>query len=70
MLENLQAGLLVYDTDFRILSANPAAEILLEKPISLILGNLVADQFEKDYHAPLQNRLEPGDENQDNIRAI
>ncbi len=65
MLENLQAGLLVYDIDFRILSANPAAEILLEKPISLILGNLVEDQFEKDYHAMLQKRLEPGDENQD-----
>ena len=68
VLENLQAGLLVYDIDFRILSANPAAEILLEKPISLILGNLVEDQFENDYHAIIQKRLEPGDENQDNIR--
>jgi signal transduction histidine kinase/DNA-binding response OmpR family regulator len=64
VLENLQAGLLVYDIDFRILSANPAAEVLLEKPISLILGNLVEDQFDKDFHAMIQNRLEPGDENQ------
>ena len=65
VLENLQAGLLVYDIDLRILSANPAAEILLEKPISLILGRLVEDQFEKDYHASLQKRLQPGDENQE-----
>jgi signal transduction histidine kinase/DNA-binding response OmpR family regulator len=63
VLENLQAGLLVYDTDLRILSANPAAEVLLEKPISLILGKFVEDQFEKDYHPSLQIRLEPGDEN-------
>ena len=61
VLENLQAGLLVYDIDFRILSVNPAAEHLLEKPISRILGNLVEDQFEKDYHASLHERLEPGD---------
>ena len=63
VLENLQAGLLVYDIDFRILSANPAAEILLEKPISLILGKFVEDQFEKDYVASLQKYLEPCDEN-------
>ncbi len=69
VLENLQAGLLVYDIDLRILSANPAAEILLEKPISLILGRLVEDQFEKDYHASLQKRLQPGDENQEDIRS-
>lgn len=65
VLDNLQAGLLVYDTDFRILSVNPAAEQLLEKPISQILGKLVEDQFDKNYHASLQKRLEPGDENQE-----
>jgi signal transduction histidine kinase/DNA-binding response OmpR family regulator len=65
VLENLHAGLLVYDTDLRILSANPAAEILLEKPISQILGNLVENQFEKKYHAILQARLKPGDADQE-----
>ncbi len=65
VLENLQAGLLVYDFDLRILTVNPAAEILLEKPISLILGKLVEDQFDMDYHTSLQQRLVPGDENQE-----
>ena len=65
VLESLQAGLLVYDIDLRILSANRAAEVLLEKPISLILGRLVEDQFEKDYRTSLQKKLEPGDENQE-----
>ncbi len=61
VLENLQAGLLVYDTDMRILSANPAAEILLEKPIRQILGNFVENQFDEKYRAVLQERLTPGD---------
>ncbi len=61
VLENLHAGLLVYDIDLRILSANPAAETLLEKPISQILGNLVVNQFEKKYHESLQTRLKPRD---------
>ncbi len=65
VLENLQAGLLVYDTDLRILSVNPAAEHLLGKPISRILGNLVQDQFEKDHHAALHELLEPGDDNRE-----
>lgn len=65
ILESLKAGLLVYDIDLRILSANRAAEILLEKPISMILGRLVEDQFEKDYHASLHKQLEPDDEKQE-----
>jgi signal transduction histidine kinase/DNA-binding response OmpR family regulator len=60
VLENLHAGLIVYDTDMRILSANPAAEKLLEKPIHQILGNVVEDMFQEAYRSILQKRLKPG----------
>lgn len=60
VLENLHAGLMVYDTDMRILSANPAAEKLLGKPIHQILGNFVGNLFQEGYRPILNNRLKPG----------
>lgn len=59
ILENMRAGLLVYDDDLRILSANPAAEILIGKPASLILGTPVEDHMEVSYWTLLQALMKP-----------
>lgn len=61
ILDSLQAGLLVYDHDYRILSTNPAAEILLEKPVSRILGRPLKDLFDQTHHADLEKYLDPRD---------
>ncbi len=59
VIENMKAGLLVYDEDLRILSANPAAEILFGKPASLILGTPVEDHMDTAYWKPLQALMKP-----------
>ena len=63
ILDNIKAGLLVYDSDLRILIVNPAAEILLGKPANLILGTSVEDQFDSKYHISLLAIIKSGCEN-------